>query len=63
MIGEKVRTLRQQRMLSTVALADIADMTRQTVENVENNKVRPRLDTMAKLAKALGLKSIKELFE
>ena len=63
MVGKKIRELRENRKLTTNELGKLAGITRQTVENIENGKVSARLDTLEKIAKNLGLKSVKELFE
>ena len=61
MVGEKVRELREKRSLTTNELGKLAGITRQTVENIENGRVSPRLDTLEKIFQALGYKSLKRL--
>ena len=63
MVGKKIRELRENRKLTTYELGKLAGISRQTVENIENGKVSARLGTLEKIAKNLGLKSVKQLFE
>ena len=61
MIGEKIKELREGRSLTTNELGKLAGIARQTVENIENGRVSPRIDTLEKIFSALGHKSLKQL--
>ena len=52
--GEAVRRLRRQRRLSQEALADLAGINRSYLGEVERGQVTPSLETIDKIAHALG---------
>ncbi|MGE8357713.1 MAG: helix-turn-helix domain-containing protein [Microvirgula sp.] len=54
--GREVRQLRETRAWSQEALAERADLNRSYLGEIERGDVVPSLNTMAKLAGALGLK-------
>ena len=55
-LSERIRTLRKQCGMSQTALAIRAGVYRLTVTNSEIGKSTPDLDTLRKLAAALGVK-------
>jgi transcriptional regulator with XRE-family HTH domain len=61
----RFRTQRQTRLLSIRDLARIADVSPQTIQNIEAGKRMPRPSTMVKIAGALGVepKEIDEFAE
>ncbi|MFZ4499629.1 MAG: helix-turn-helix domain-containing protein [Burkholderiales bacterium] len=52
--GEAVRRLRRQRRLSQEALAHLAGINRSYLGEVERGQVTPSLETIDKIANALG---------
>jgi transcriptional regulator with XRE-family HTH domain len=54
-LSERVRSLRRRRGLTQVALAGAAGVSRSTVARVELGESNPDLQTMGKLARALGV--------
>ncbi len=61
-MGLRLRLLREKRGLSVRALADLAGIGFSTVHRIETGKKKPRLETLEKLAKALGV-SVRDLIE
>lgn len=59
--GTKIRTLRLKKKLSQEKLAELADLHRTYIGQIETGKRNVALKNIAKLAEALGV-SIKELF-
>jgi transcriptional regulator with XRE-family HTH domain len=55
-VGEKVKTLREQKGLSLKDLGDLTGFSTALLSQMENHLVSPSLGTMIKLAKALGVK-------
>ncbi len=55
-VGEKVKTLREQKGFSLKDLADLTGFSTALLSQMENHLVSPSLGTMIKLAKALGVK-------
>jgi transcriptional regulator with XRE-family HTH domain len=55
-VGEKVKTLREQKGLSLKDLADLTGFSTALLSQMENHLVSPSLGTLIKLAKALGVK-------
>ena len=53
--GSNLRRARQAAGLSQEALADKADLHRNTIPLLENDKREPRLSTILALARALGI--------
>lgn len=53
--GEALRRLREERFLSQVDLAELADMTQSTISRLELGKQPARGSTIRRLAKALGV--------
>lgn len=55
-MGERIRYLRQRRVLTMKELADLAGMRRwQTIGDLEAGRQRPRPSTLRKIAAALGV--------
>lgn len=59
--GSKIRSLRLKKKLSQEKLAELADLHRTYIGQIETGKRNVALKNIAKLAEALGV-SIKELF-
>jgi len=59
--GTKIRSLRLKKKLSQEKLAELADLHRTYIGQIETGKRNVALKNIAKLAEALGV-SIKELF-
>ncbi len=54
-MGLRLRALREKRGLSVRGLAKMAGVQFSTVHRIETGKMSPRLVTLTKLAKALGV--------
>ncbi|MEH7442070.1 helix-turn-helix transcriptional regulator [Bacillus sp. JJ1122] len=66
LIGEPLRKLRKQKLQSQEDLADYSKLNRKYISNLERNSQSPTLETIIKLATALGIKPsefIKEIEE
>ena len=62
MIGKNIKILRRRKRLTQDKLARLADIPFTTLNKIEAGiNRRPRIDTVAKIAQALGVK-IDELF-
>ena len=59
--GSKIRSLRLKKKLSQEKLAELADLHRTYIGQIETGKRNVALKNIAKLAEALGV-SMKELF-
>ena len=59
--GNRIRSLRQEKRISQEKLAELADLHRTYIGQIECGKRNVALKNIAKLAKALEV-SIKELF-
>jgi len=55
-VGEKIKTLREQKGLSLKEVADLTGFSTALLSQMENHLVSPSLGTMIKLAKAFGVK-------
>jgi len=55
-VGEKFKTLREQKGLSLKELADLTGFSTALLSQMENHLVSPSLGTIIKLAKALGVR-------
>lgn len=55
-VGERIKTLREQKGLSLKDVADSSGFSTALLSQVENHLVSPSLGTMVKLARALGVK-------
>jgi transcriptional regulator with XRE-family HTH domain len=54
-IGERLRKLRERKLLTQEQLGEAADVSRDQVSRIERNEVDPRFSTIRKLAKALDV--------
>ncbi|MCQ4085593.1 helix-turn-helix domain-containing protein [Saccharibacillus sp. JS10] len=54
-IGSKLRYLRKSRHLSSVELAQRANVSQSSISDIECNRRSPRLNTLTSLSRALGL--------
>lgn len=54
-IGKKIRDARKMRNYSQEKLGDRAGLSQQHLSRIENDTVRPTMDTLLKLAKALNV--------
>ena len=54
-IGKKVRCVRKMQNYSQEKLGDKAGISQQHLSRIENDMVCPTMDTLLKLAKALGV--------
>lgn len=54
-IGTKMRTLRMDRGLTSVELAQLAGTTQSTISDIENDNRSPQLSTLAKICNALNV--------
>ncbi len=55
-LGRRLSDLREKRGLSQTQLADMADIGRAHLSQIENGAVAARVDTLYAIAKVLGLK-------
>jgi transcriptional regulator with XRE-family HTH domain len=62
-IGEKLMKERKDRGLTREALADRAGVTHVAIWKIETGRVSPRVNTLEKLAIALGFASAKYLLD
>ena len=53
LLGRRISSLREKRGLSQTQLADLADIGRAHLSQIENGAVAARIDTLNQLAKAL----------
>ena len=56
-IGKEIKALRKQRGLTQVELADRANISRSYLAGVEGDRYNPSVDTLQKIASALGTTS------
>ena len=61
-LGEAIRTERIKAGLSQEQLAEKADLARNYIGNIERAEYKVTVETLARIAKALGLR-LKDLFE
>lgn len=61
-LGRRLREVREKHGLSQTQLADMADISRAHLSQVENGAVAARIDTLYAIAQALGLK-LEEMFK
>jgi len=55
-LGARINKIRKQRGLTQYQLADMVNADVSTVNKIENNKAKPSLGMLEKLAAALGVK-------
>ncbi|MBA2877992.1 transcriptional regulator with XRE-family HTH domain [Anoxybacillus kamchatkensis] len=61
-VGEKVRKIRNEKKLSLRQLATMTDMNHAYLSRIENGKVQPSVESLIKIAKALGC-DVADFFE
>ena len=61
-IGKRVKIERIKQDISQERLAELSDLHRSTLGLIENGKISPTLDSIAKIAGALGV-SLSEIVE
>lgn len=61
-LGERLKTLREEKGLSQSELANICNKDRQSLERVENGRVNPSIFYLNTIAKGLGV-SLKVLMD
>lgn len=61
-IGEKVRKIRKEKGLSIMDLKEKTGLSKSTISDLENNKSSPTIDTLQKIADALGV-DVRDFFE
>ncbi|MFA6552753.1 MAG: helix-turn-helix transcriptional regulator [Candidatus Paceibacterota bacterium] len=54
-LGENMRRIREEKKMSQGDICRALDFDRSHVSNIENGKQNPTLDTIEKIAKALGV--------
>jgi len=54
-IGKRLKDLRVKRGLSQYRLADLSKVPRNTIIRIEHGEVDPRISTLNRIAKALGV--------
>lgn len=54
-IGEKLKRLRTEQLLTPAQLASRADVGVNTIYRIERNEVDPHFETIRRLGKALGI--------
>ncbi len=62
-IGDRLRRLRRNRLLTQHGLAERAGVSHVTIARIETGQVEPRIDTLRKLAKALDIEPTELLGE
>lgn len=55
-IGKKLKELRYEKKLSQEALAGQSELTKSSISQMENDRLSPSLNTLRKIAKALGVR-------
>lgn len=61
-LGEKIKTLRKEQNLTLQDLSDRTGLTKESICHYENNKVKPSLVSIQKLATGLNCK-FEDLYE
>ncbi|MEO9849472.1 MAG: helix-turn-helix transcriptional regulator [Reichenbachiella sp.] len=61
-LGDRIKQLREEKSFDQKAFAFYCDISRTQVFMIENGKTNPRLLTMMKIAKGLGI-SVNELLD
>ena len=57
----RLKEVRKSKCLSLRELAEMTEISKSELNDIENGKVLPRIDVYCKIAKALGLKCTSEL--
>ena len=55
MIGNRIREVREERKLTQMKLAELADLSTITVSNMESGKFSPNLKNLIKISEVLGV--------
>lgn len=55
MIGENLKKIRKSRNLTQEKIAELTGLPQSTISNIEKNISSPKIDTLSKLAKGLGI--------
>lgn len=55
MLGDRIREIRLAKKMSQVELANILDVTKQSVSNWENENIQPSVEMLSKIADALSV--------
>lgn len=56
-LGNTIRTVRREKGLSQEVLSGLAGIARTHLTMIENGTMRPTIDTLCKIAQALGLRT------
>lgn len=56
-LGENLKKLRLKKNMSQVDLANVLNVDRAYISNIENGRMNPTLSTLEKIAGALGISS------
>lgn len=54
-IGKRLKTVREKKGVSQYHLADLSKVPRNTIIRIEHGEVDPRISTLRRIAKALGV--------
>ena len=57
MLSERIRSLRNNRGISQVELAEALHVTKQSVSNWENNNIQPSIEVLVKIARYLSVRA------
>jgi len=60
-MGTRIKEILQEKKMTVSMLADIIGITRANMSNIVNGKSNPKMETLEKIAEALGV-SVVELF-
>ena len=60
-MGTRIKEILQEKKMTVSMLADIIGITRANMSNIVNGRSNPKMETLEKIAKALGV-SVVELF-
>lgn len=62
-IGERIRQIRKEKDMSIIDLANLTDLSKSTISEIENGKKKPAFETLKKLSFALNIPISKLLDE
>ena len=54
-LGENLKKIRAMKNITQTALAELLDVDKSFVSNIENGKTNPTLSTLSSIAKVLGV--------
>ncbi|HIT19419.1 MAG TPA: helix-turn-helix transcriptional regulator [Candidatus Fimivivens faecavium] len=57
MLSERIRSLRNNRGISQVELAEALHVTKQSVSNWENNNIQPSIEVLVKIARYFSVRA------